>query len=273
MSARPRAIVIRAAGTNCDREMCRAFEMAGAAVELTHLSRLIARPTLLDGADLIGVAGGFSFGDDVAAGRVFAVKMRAALWPALRGAAERGVPMIGACNGFQIMAQVGLLPGPAPGEAWPEAAPEPTIALAHNAGDRFVDRWSRVSYEASSPCVWTAGLAGRGPEATALLPSAHAEGRLVASEATLDDLEATGRVAVRYHPADNPNGSARDVAGVCDASGRILGLMPHPERYLEWAHHPFRTRLDDPDRAGDPPGLVYFRNAVGAAVGAPSGGA
>lgn len=267
----PRALVIRTAGTNCDREMCRAFELAGAAVELVHLDALCARPDRLDAFDLVGFPGGFSYGDDVASGRLFAMRARLALWPALKRAIDRAVPMIGACNGFQVMVQVGLLPGPDAGAAWPDDAPPPqSVSLTWNDSARFIDRWAPIAVERGTPCVWTADLdPGASPDVMRL-PIAHAEGRLVVPDPPgVAGLEAAGRVALRY--AEPVNGSAGSIAGLCDASGRILGLMPHPERYLAWTHHPFWTRLDPGVRAGDTPGLAMFRSAVRAARGAPVG--
>lgn len=274
----PSALVIRTAGTNCDAEMCRAFELAGAKVDLVHVDRLIAEPSRVDRFDLIGFPGGFSYGDDVASGRILAVKLRERLYPALRAAAERGACMIGACNGFQVLVQVGLLPGPSAGEPWPvDQAPTQTVALTHNAGGRFIDKWVRVAAEPDSPCVWTRGwrtLATQFPAGTGedvmRLPIAHGEGRFVAaSSAVLAQLAERKQIALRY--VDNPNGSAGDVAGICDATGRIFGLMPHPERYLDWTLHPYATRLPEKLRhpttgfGGRPvptPGLAMFRSAV-----------
>jgi phosphoribosylformylglycinamidine synthase I len=261
----PRALVIRTAGTNCDAEMCRAFEMAGAPADLIHLDRLIADPARLDGYDLFGFPGGFSYGDDIASGRIFAMKVRERLYPALRRAIQRGCPMIGACNGFQVLVQVGLLPGPGAGEAWPEdAAPRQTVALADNQDARFHDRWVGVQIEPASVCVWTRGLADMEPAIardTMQLPVAHGEGRFVASSPEIAAaLAKSGQVALRYR--DNYNGSEGAIAGICDPSGRIFGLMPHPERYLDWTRHPYWTRLDPAIRRGQTPGLAMFRNAV-----------
>lgn len=258
--------MIRTAGTNCDREMCRAFELAGASVELVHLDALGARPARLDAFDLIGFPGGFSYGDDIASGRIFAMRARQTLWPALRRAIDRAVPMIGACNGFQVMVQIGLLPGPPAGEPWPDDAPPPqTIALTWNDSARFIDRWAPVTVEPGVDCVWTAGLDPDLGADVLRLPIAHAEGRLVVGEgASVGSLEAGGHVALRY--AEPVNGSAGSIAGVCDASGRIFGLMPHPERYLSWVHHPFWTRLDPSVRRGETPGLAMFRSAVRSAA-------
>lgn len=257
----PRAIVIRTAGTNCEQELVRAFQLTGADVELVHIDRLIDVPDRLAEADLIGFPGGFSYGDDIASGRILAMKMRERLWPQLRDAAERGTLMLGVCNGFQVMVQVGLLPGPASGERWPDKPPEQTLALAHNVGGRFVDRWSPVRVPQESVCVWTAAWKSGFANEELTLPSAHGEGRVVAaSEELLDRLEANGQVAVCY--ADNFNGSQRDIAGICDISGRVFGLMPHPERFLDWTRHPFWTRLGE--RAGPTPGLAMFQGAAAA---------
>ncbi len=262
----PNALVIRTAGTNCDAELVRAFTMAGAGARTLHLDRLAAEPDTLDEFDLIGFPGGFSYGDDIASGRIFAMRVRERLYPALRRAIERGCPIIGVCNGFQVLVQVGLLPGPG-GGVWPEdRPPEQSVALAENAGARFVDRWVPVKPEAKSVCVWTRGLNG---DADAMqLPVAHGEGRFItASPATIAELEASGRVALRY--LDNYNGSQNAIAGICDSSGLIFGLMPHPERYLDWTRHPYWTGLPETARRGVTPGLRIFQNAVEAAARMP----
>ncbi|MEM1185020.1 MAG: phosphoribosylformylglycinamidine synthase subunit PurQ [Planctomycetota bacterium] len=261
-ATRPRALVLRTEGTNCDGEMIRAFELAGADARLVHVARVLETPSLLDSADLIGFPGGFSHGDDIASGRVMATRLRERAWGALVAAADRGVPMIGACNGFQVMVQIGLLPGPSAGEPWPLERPAAqSCALTSNDSARFIDRWVRVSYEPSTS-VWTDGLGDREPE-TAMLPVAHGEGRFVAQSGVLDRLEAAGQIAVRYD--EDVNGSEGRVAGIVDASGRLFGLMPHPERYLEWTRHPWWTRLGSEVLKTEPPGLTVFRGAVQAA--------
>lgn len=280
MPKAPRALIIRAPGTNCDGELARAFTLAGATAEVVHLDALIADPAMVERADLIGLPGGFSYGDDVASGRVFAMRLKKHLYPALRDAVSRGCPVFAVCNGFQIAVQAGLLPGPVAGQGgWPTEAAEQEVSLTHNAGGRFIDRWVPVHAVEGSVCVWTKGLQELftgAPEAM-MLPIAHGEGRLVARDHdVLDRLRSNGQVALRYglspraasatlHP-DNPNGSSDDIVGISDVSGRVFGLMPHPERYLDWTRHPFWTRLEGGVRKGDTPGLRMFKNAVEAAV-------
>ncbi len=272
MAKTPRALVIRAAGTNCDAELCRAFTLAGAEAELVHLDALIEEPGRVERAQILGFPGGFSFGDDIASGRVFAMKCREKLYPALRAAVRRGCPVIGVCNGFQVLVQVGLLPGPEIAGDWPaDRAPDQTVTLTDNSDARFHDRWVPVRYEQGSVCLWTQGLHGEKvedmePSARAdmmQLPAAHGEGRFVgASQDVLERLERGGQIAVRY--MDNYNGSQRAIAGICDATGRVFGLMPHPE-FLDWNRHPYWTRLDAGLKKGETPGLRMFRNAVDAA--------
>lgn len=265
---RPRALVIRAAGTNCDRELMRGLTLAGADPELVHLDALVRDARPLATCDLIALPGGFSYGDDIASGRIFAVRLRERLYEPFRQALARGCPVIGICNGFQILVQAGLLPGPAPGEPWPAAPPRQTVALAENIQARFVDRWVRVQFERDSVCAWTRGVAEafadldpQTQRQALQLPVAHGEGRLVAaSPQILADLQRTGRVAVRYD--EEVNGSQDGIAGLCDASGLVFGLMPHPERYLDWTRHPFWTRLPTRLRRRPTPGLMIFRNAV-----------
>ena len=248
------ALILRAAGTNCDAELARALALAGAATTPVHLDRLEHNPELIDTAGIIAFPGGFSFGDDVASGRIFAMRVRLALAERLRAAIDRGACVIGVCNGFQILAQAGLLPGDGTRSA----------ALANNAENRFTDRWVPVQPNPDSSCVWTRGLGDMGGTHTAILPIANGEGRFVASKATLEHIERNNLVALRY--AEPVNGSANRIAGITDTTGRVLGLMPHPERYTDWNRHPFWTRLPEAARSATPPGLKLFQNAVAAAA-------
>ncbi|MCI0630487.1 MAG: phosphoribosylformylglycinamidine synthase subunit PurQ [Phycisphaerales bacterium] len=257
----PRALIITTAGINCDRELGRAFELAGAHPEFVHLNRLMAQPRLIDQFDLIGLPGGFSYGDAIAAGRIAAQLMRRTLYASFVRAIERGVPIIAPCNGFQMAVQLGLLPGPELGQPWPAEPPRPSAALAQNASGRFIDRWCAIEFPANTRCIWTQSV--QLEPSTALLPIAHGEGRFVPeSDDLVLRLAENGQIAVRFSESDNPNGSAANIAGICDASGLVLGLMPHPERYTSWNQHPFWTRLSPAEMSDEPPGLRMFRNAV-----------
>ena len=244
---KPKTLILRTAGTNCDVELAHAFELAGAATQAVHLNQLVAEPAMLDDFDLLGLPGGFSYGDDIAAGRIFANRIRHALYPALRQFVAAGKPVIGICNGFQLLVKAGLLPG----FELPEGAPpQQVVTLTDNANPRFLDRWVALRAESESVCIWTKELESFD------LPIAHGEGRFVAAPEVLDQLEAQRQVALCY--TDNPNGSQRDIAGVCDPTGLVFGLMPHPERYVHKTAHPTWTRLD----LGSPAGLRFFTNAV-----------
>lgn len=250
----PTTLILRTAGTNCDRELACAFEQAGSRAELVHLNRLIAEPTRLDRFDLLGLPGGFSYGDDISAGRILANRLRHRLGPALRRFVAAGKPIIGICNGFQVLIKTGLLPDFDPADDRPMTQ---TATLSDNTLPRFVDRWVGLRAEPHSHCVWTAGL-----DQFALC-IAHGEGRFLADDATLDRLEAAGQVTLRY--VDNPNGSMRDIAGVCDRTGLVFGLMPHPERDVDRTHEPTWTRrmaAATEAAAAAPAGLTMFANAV-----------
>ncbi len=245
----PTALVIRTAGTNCDQELLRAFELAGAETKLAHLEALVKDPSPIEKADLIGFPGGFSYGDDVASGRIFAMHTKLGLMESLRGAIDRGASVIGICNGFQVLVQTGLLPG----------IEGRRVALTGNAGGSFISDWFGVDFDKGSRCVWTRGLEDEARD-TCVLPIAHGEGCFVADEITSKKLADNGQVALRY--TDDVNGSVDRIAGICDPTGRVFGLMPHPERFLDWNRHPAWTRLGAEALAREPIGLRMFRNAV-----------
>lgn len=251
-----RVIVLRAAGTNCDIETAYAFELAGARAERVHVNRLVAGEIDLAEYDVLAIPGGFSYGDDIAAGKVFAVELRARLGDAVRAFVEAGKLVLGICNGFQVLVKTGLLPGRGFGEAG-EA-----VTLTLNTSGRFEDRWVRLAVP-EGPCIFTRGLSALE------LPVAHAEGRFVTrSPEILDRIESCGQVVFRYAGAngaepsypDDPNGSEGHIAAICDPTGRILGMMPHPERHVSRYQHPRWTRLAPESEQGD--GLALFHNAV-----------
>jgi phosphoribosylformylglycinamidine synthase len=255
-------MVLRSAGTNCDAETQWAFECAGAAVDKVHVNRLVESPSLLGGYAILAIPGGFSFGDDISAGRILAQRLATVLMEPLRRFVERGGLVAGICNGFQVLVKTDLLPG----KSDPSAGHPAT--LAHNTSGRFQCRWIDLDEVPGSRCVWTQDL-GRFS-----LPIAHGEGRFaVASDAVLESLRASGQIALRYAPGElatasglegNPNGSVDAIAGVCDSTGRVFGLMPHPERHVRLSQHPAWTaRGGEPDEPG--PGLKIFTNAVRAA--------
>ncbi len=234
--------MLRAAGTNCDRETAHAFRLVGGDPETRHVNELLAEPALVRRFGIVVIPGGFSYGDDIAAGRVLATELRERVVPEMRRLLAEGGRILGICNGFQVLVKTGLLPGPG----------EQTVTLTHNSTHRYEDRWVELEVPRTRCPFVTEG------ERT-FLPIAHAEGRVVAPDATLDRLEREGQVVFRYRT--NPNGSARSIAGLCDATGRVLGLMPHPERHVAPWHHPFWTRAG---LASEGDGVRLFRRIVGA---------
>lgn len=255
---KPLALIIQTAGTNCDRELAYAFELAGAATRTVHVNKLIEDPAQLEQFDLIGFPGGFSYGDDIAAGRIFANRLRHRLYEPLAQALRRGVPMIGICNGFQVLVKLGLLPDPAQdGDAKTQVQ---TATLADNTAGRFIDRWLTMEADPSCVCVWTRDL---DQNHTFDLPIAHGEGRLVpADEETLERWRQNNQIALRYAEGQNINGSVDRIAGICDPTGLILGLMPHPERFINDTQHPQWSRHAAAGTSHVPVGLKFFQNAV-----------
>jgi phosphoribosylformylglycinamidine synthase len=256
-----RVLILRAPGTNCDQETAYAFEVAGAKTQSIHVNRLLENPRLADEFQILCLPGGFSYGDDIAAGRILGNQIRHHLADAMQSFKAAGKLILGICNGFQILIKSGLLLEDDPAQG-------PAATLAWNASGKFEDRWVRLS-TASTKSVFLAGIESM------YLPVAHAEGKFVArDESTLSALDAAGQLALRYAPLvastassqanevpypANPNGSPRNIAGVCDATGRVFGLMPHPERHIDRTQHPRWTR-GEAQEVGD--GLKLFQNAV-----------
>lgn len=250
---KPRVLVLRAPGANCDEETQFAFQTAGAQVERIHLQRLREDPALLSQFQILVVPGGFTYGDDVAAGKILANQLASFLGDALRQFRAKEKLILGICNGFQTLLKAGLI--------LPPDEDGPLATLAHNANGKFEDRW--IHLEANpGKCVFLRGIR------RLHLPIAHGEGNFVCREPwILQGLMQAGQVVLTFVDAEgkpgpfpvNPNGSSGDVAGVCDATGHVLGLMPHPERHVLPTQHPQWTRLG---LAGEGDGLKLFRNAV-----------
>jgi phosphoribosylformylglycinamidine synthase subunit PurQ / glutaminase len=253
--ATPRVLILRAPGTNCDEETAFAFQRAGATPVSVHINQLLQSPHALKETQILCLAGGFSYGDDLGAGRVLAVKLRHFLRGALEQFREEGKLILGICNGFQVLVQLGIL--------LPDLETGPAVTLAWNDRGMFEDRWVELQV-ASDHCEFLRGMSRM------YLPVAHAEGKFVPHDANvLEQLEQHGQLVLRYARLDggraggeypwNPNGAIADVAGVCDSTGRVFGLMPHPERFIHYTQHPRWTRETLPEEGE---GFALFRNAV-----------
>jgi phosphoribosylformylglycinamidine synthase subunit PurQ / glutaminase len=242
---KPRALIVSGDGINCEIETADAFRLAGFDAEIRHLNDLIAEKITLDYLSrhysALGFPGGFSFGDDLTSGKVLALKIKHCLGWDLSSYAERGGLVIGVCNGFQALIRLGVF--------------GKDVSITNNTQGKFVDTWVKAT-PAGSKCAWLKGVG------TIDLPIRHGEGRIVISPARGEELaskmEKQGMLCFKYET--NPNGSDHRLAGLCDGSGRIFGLMPHPEAFVRWTAHPEWTA--QPGRANSPGhGLQIFENA------------
>ncbi|HEX3150492.1 MAG TPA: phosphoribosylformylglycinamidine synthase subunit PurQ [Gemmataceae bacterium] len=251
--ATPSVLILRAPGTNCDEEAQYAFQLAGAIADRVHINRLRENPALLHRYQILMVPGGFSYGDDVGAGKILANQLTAFLGEELRKFRDKEKLILGVCNGFQAILKAGLL--------MPPDDEGPMATLTFNTHG-YQDRWLYVKV-ATDRSPFLKGINSMH------IPMAHGEGNFVCrKEWILKGLPQSGQVALRYVNArggpaagypENPNGSQDDIAGVCDFTGRVLGLMPHPERHVLPTQHPRWTR-EGLKKEGD--GLQLFRNAV-----------
>ena len=250
-----KVIVIRTAGTNCNEETAFAFSHLGAQVDQVHINALIDGSCQLSDYHILALPGGFSYGDDIASGRILANELRLKLGEELKKFIADGKLIIGICNGFQILTKAGILPG----LGWCIGQ---EATLFNNDSAKFESRW--VHLKVQSRCVWTKGMAGQ-----IYLPVAHGEGKFIPREKkVLDALQSNGQIVLRYCAPDgskpvypgNPNGSTDDIAGICDTTGRVLGLMPHPERHFLFEQHPSWTRLTKKNEFGD--GAKIFENGI-----------
>jgi phosphoribosylformylglycinamidine synthase len=262
-----RVLILTGLGLNCEEETEVAFRRAGAAAERVHLLDLLEDGAGKHLADyqVLAFVGGFAFGDHLGAGFVFANKIRWRLYDQLLQFIDSGGLALGICNGFQTMVRLGMLPGLDGDYRTPRATLAPNDRLGYR------DAWVRLAFDAESPCVWTRGLQ------TMEMPTRHGEGKfLTESPELLRRIEANAQVAARYVGPDgrpttewphNPNGSPGGVAGVCDPSGRLFGLMPHPDAYLYPFHHPrWRRQQREGTLPDEGLGMEIFRNGVDAAA-------
>jgi phosphoribosylformylglycinamidine synthase len=232
-----------------------ALKLAGAEADSIHINRIIENKSILDNYQILVFPGGFSYGDDVAAGRILANQTKHHLYEAIRKFIDDGKLVLGICNGFQVLVKTGLLPGNS------SDSPEQTVTITNNDSGKFEDRWVYLSPQ-TDRCVFIES------NARIYLPIAHGEGKIVAkTDDEIERLKAEGYVAFKYVDKDgnegdypvNPNGSAASIAGLTDNTGRVMGLMPHPERFTRVTQHPHWTRLN---RTGDGDGMMIFNNAV-----------
>ena len=261
----PRALILTGLGLNCEAETEAALTRARARPEKVHLLDLHdgTAPRKLAEYPIVAFIGGFAFGDHLGAGSVFANKIRWRLYDDLLAFIEKGGLALGVCNGFQTMVRLGLLPG------LDSDFKTPRATLAPNDRPGYRDAWVTLGFDADSPCVWTRGIE------TMELPSRHGEGKFLADAGIAERLEREHLVVARYlgpngAPTEewpwNPNGSPGAVAGVCDPSGRLFGLMPHPDAYLYPFHHPQWAKRTLEGRSPlEGEGMKIFRNGVDAA--------
>ena len=250
---KPNVCILRTDGTNCDVETMYAIEKAGGRGQLTHVNQLRTGTVNLLDFQMLILPGGFTYGDDVHSGKILAVELSSFLKEKMLEFVQHGKLVLGICNGFQVLVRTGILPGGTPGDI--------TATLMNNDSGRFECRWVDMKVETSN-CIFTRGIDG----SVVNYQSAHGEGKFYTDKDTLSRLESNGQVVFRYcssegsptssYPA-NPNGSLNAVAGITDPTGRILGLMPHPERFVEPYQHPNWRR-----RKLKPHGLTIFENAI-----------
>ena len=255
-----RSLVLCGHGINCEDETQYALRLAGAKADKVLVDQLIAEPGRLDDCEILAFPGGFSWADDLGAGKALAIEFKHKIGDSLERYIDSGRLMIGICNGFQMMIKLGFLPG-FDGDYSTQRA-----TLTYNDSGRFEDRWVRLETDPESPCVFTRGIAEID------LPVRHGEGKFYTGNDIdlLSRLSDNGQIVARYKDPErpwaktagypwNPNGSEWDIAGICDPTGRVFGLMPHPEAYLHRVNHPRWTREELPEEGL---GLQAFRNAV-----------
>jgi phosphoribosylformylglycinamidine synthase len=261
------ALVLTGFGLNCDEETAYAFELAGASAQKVHINRLVSGQTNLENFHILAFGGGFSWGDDHGAGVIQALKLKNHIGRDLLRFVDQGKLIIGICNGFQALVNLGLLPG------LDNDYTKRSVSITFNDCGNFRDQWVHLAANPKSPCVFTKGME------LADYPVRHGEGKFIADQTVIDTLLAGNQVVFQYADANgtpangafplNPNGSVLDIAGICDPTGRVFGLMPHPEGYNHFTNHPDWTRTTQGlKRAGKPldkgvtVGIRLFKNGV-----------
>lgn len=257
-------LVFSGYGLNCEEETAEAFRLAGGIAEIVHVNDAIDGSVKLSGFQLIAFPGGFSYGDDTGSGNAFANRVRNNLWEQISEFVRKDKLVIGVCNGFQIIVNLGLLP------ALNKKYGDRQVALLQNDNGRYTDRWVDLKADGMKT-PWLKGI-DQFPT-----PIAHGEGKFYADEKTLKILNDNGQIVLRYTKGEiceyldleaNPNGSLEDIAGIVDVSGRILGLMPHPERGMFFTQLPnWQIIKETNKRSGKPlpqfaPGLTIYKNGV-----------
>jgi len=249
---KPKICILRSDGTNCDNELFYAFEKAGGIAEFVHINELRAREKNLKTFQILALPGGFSYGDDLASGKVLAVELMSFFKNDLQHFIDKKGYILGVCNGFQTLIRTGLLPYVHPGRM--------QATLTHNDSGHFECRWIKIKAEKSKASY----LDDLGIMDVAVN---HGEGKFFADEALLDQMEKDGMVVFRYvdekekptmHYPKNPNGALRSIAGITDPTGRILGLMPHPEKFVEITQHPNWRR----QKFVKPDGLTFYERII-----------
>jgi len=245
---KPKVIIMSGYGLNCEEETKFAFEKAGGIAEIVHINDLIARPKILSDFNILAFPGGFSYGDDTGSGKAYANKMKNHLSKELEEFLSRDTLVIGICNGFQILTSIGILPG----------------ALTYNKNGKYIDRWVDLKVEGKSP--WLSGLKNIS------LPIAHGEGRYIIDTKKYKEMKKTKEIAFVYEKGEickyqnlekNPNGAMYDIAGVLGYNGRVLGMMPHPERAMFFYHSPlWQNKKIKGEKKDEGEGILLFKNAI-----------
>jgi len=243
----PKVMVLYGEGLNCDKETEHALRVSGADTEKVNIRQMIENPGMLKDYQILAFVGGFLHGDALGAGRYMGATIRKKMPEEIQRFIESDKLVIGICNGFQVLAHAGILPG-FDGDYTKNGG----VTLTYNDIGRFRDQWFNLNAEGKK-CIWTEGID------SLYLPIRHAEGKFVPGEGVLEKLYEQDLVVFKYAPGENPNGSVDDIAGICDPTGRVLGIMPHPEAYNHRTNHPRWTREELPEEGE---GLKIFRNAV-----------